>query len=285
MVQKTAAVVILFQPEQSVKENINSYAKLTEKLYIYDNSEINNSTLFESSFRYKTKTTYIHNSNNEGIAKRLNQACGLAIKDGFDYLLTMDQDSYFDEAIISQYFNCIETIKEKNVSMFGINYQQKAIQENCSYKEVKFLITSGSVINLKLNQTIGGFDENLFIDFVDTEYCFRSIQKGFKIIEFPNMYMHHNLGKSAEKYSLKTLKKTSRSFHSPRRLYYMTRNFFYIDSIYKKDFATELQILRKDLLTRIKNKLLYGSKTFTTLKILYKAIKDFRNNKMGKLPD
>ncbi|MEP6466980.1 MAG: hypothetical protein ABJB05_11780, partial [Parafilimonas sp.] len=186
---------------------------------------------------------------------------------------------------ISKYFDCIETFKEKNVSMFGINYQQKTTEVNCNYAKVKFLITSGSVINLNLFQQVGDFDEKLFIDFVDTEYCFRSIQKGFKVIAFSNIYMHHNIGESIEKYSLKTLKKTSRFFHSSTRLYYMTRNFHYLNSKYKSEFSNELKVFKKDLLNRIKNKILYGSKRFTTLKTLYKAVKDFKNNSMGKLPD
>ena len=281
---KIAACVIVYNPDESIIQNIQSYINYINRLYLIDNSESINISL-HNSFNSLSHITIIHNGNNEGIAKRLNQACGLAINDGFNYLLTMDQDSYFDESAILKYFGCIETINEKNASMFGINYRQKKIEENCSYKEVKFLITSGSVINLKTYPTIGGFDENIFIDFVDTEYCFRSIQKGFKIIELSNIYMHHSLGESVEKYSLKTLKKTSRSFHSATRLYYMTRNFFYIDYIYKKDFSAELKILKKDLVNRIKNKILYGSKRFRTLKTLYKAIKDFRANKMGKLPD
>jgi rhamnosyltransferase len=281
---KIAACAILYNPENSVIQNIQSYINYVDKLYLIDNSESINIDL-QNRYNSLPNTIIIHNGINEGIARRLNQACDLAIGDGFNYLLTMDQDSHFDELSILKYLNCIDTIKEQNVSMFGINYRQKATELSCNFFEVNFLITSGSVINLKWFEKIGGFNENLFIDFVDTEYCFRSIIQGFKIIEFPNIYMNHNLGKSIEKHSFKTLKKTSRSFHSATRLYYMTRNFFYLNLKYKKEFAAEIKVAKKDLLNRIKNKILYESNRFTTLKILHRAIKDFRSKKMGKLPD
>ncbi|MEP6683082.1 MAG: glycosyltransferase family 2 protein [Parafilimonas sp.] len=281
---KIAACVILYNPDESVIQNIKSYNAHIDKLYLIDNSESINANL-HNDFNSLSHANIFHNGVNEGVAKRLNQACDFAIKDGFDYLLTMDQDSFFDEAFVSKYFECIETSKEQDVSMYGINYQQKKDELNCKYFEAKFIITSGSVINLKLFQNVGGFDEKLFIDFVDTEYCFRSIQKGFKIIEFSNIYMNHSLGEPIEKYSLKTLKKTSRSFHSATRLYYMTRNFFYINAKYEKDFSAEIKVLKKDLLNRIKNKIFYKPKRFATLKTLFQAIKDFKSKKMGKLSD
>jgi rhamnosyltransferase len=281
---KVAACVILYNPDESIVQNIQSYINYVDKLYLIDNSESISIDL-QKNYDSLPNIIFIHSGINEGIAKRLNQACDLAIQDDYNYLLTMDQDSFFDKASVFDYWRCIETVKEQNVSMYGLNYQQKTNEINCNHSEVKLLITSGSVINLKSFKTIGRFDENLFIDFVDTEYCFRSIQKGFKIIEFSNIYMHHSLGKSVEKYSLKTLKKTSRSFHSSTRLYYMIRNFFYLDAKYKKEFAAEIKVLKKDLVNRIKNKILYEPKRFTTLKVLYQSIKDFKNKRMGKLPD
>src|SRR4051812_19218454 len=121
---KIAACVILYNPEESVIQNIQSYVNHVRKLYLIDNSGSIHVDVHKE-FNSVPLINIIHSGINEGIAKRLNQACDLAIKDGFDYLVTMDQDSYFDEPSISEYFNCIETFKQQNVSMFGINYQQK----------------------------------------------------------------------------------------------------------------------------------------------------------------
>jgi rhamnosyltransferase len=278
---KTAAIVILFNPNEKTIENIRTYVNEIEKLFVIDNSSI--LSQYIRSNILQEKIVFIHNGKNEGIAKRLNQACELAIEEGFEYLLTMDQDSYFDKSSIRNYLNCIDAFPgKKNISMFGVNYEEPIADAGCNYSITSFLITSGSVVNLNAYKHIGPFDENLFIDFVDTEYCFRSILKGFEIIQFHGIFMHHSLGETFEKHSIKNLRKTKRSFHSPLRLYYMTRNYFYINSKYKQQFRKELSILKTDLLNRIKNKLLYNANRYTTFKYLVKAVKDYRKNNMGK---
>lgn len=278
---KIAACVILYNPEKSITKNINSYIDYIERIYIIDNTEAKND--FELSIKNNTKAVFIHDGINQGISKRLNQACRLALKEGFDYLLTMDQDSYFDEDAIINYLQCTENFaKNTEVSMFGINYEEQTQKEQCSYSSVKFLITSGSIINLTLYKRIGEFDENLFIDLVDTEYCFRSIQNNYEIIKFSTIFMHHEIGKVTQQRSFKSLKFSSRSIHSNIRLYYMTRNFLYLNKKYENQFREQLQIHKKDLINRIKNKLLYHPDRYKTLQYLFKACNDYRNGKMGK---
>lgn len=277
---KIAACVILYNPDNSVEQNINSYINQTGKIYIVDNSK---TCTYKTSPANNTSQIIIHDGLNNGIAKRLNQVCELAIQDGFEYLLTMDQDSFFDTPAITSYLQCINNFKNKEeIAMFGVNYNHQTGNEDCTFSDVKFLITSGSIINLNAFKNIGAFDENLFIDFIDSEYCLRSLQNGYKLIEFKNIYMHHNLGDVSTKHSLKTLKKSGRSFHSSIRLYYMLRNFLYVNHKYKKEFSNELSIFKKDVINRIKNKLLYKSNRWQTIKLLMKAINDYKANKMGK---
>ncbi|SFP93945.1 glycosyltransferase family 2 protein [Parafilimonas terrae] len=286
MVQKKAAVVILYQPDESVKNRIRSYIQHVEKLYIIDNTEAAAFSTHPLLSDYPKKITLINEGVNEGIAKRLNQACSLALEEGFDYLLTMDQDSWFDETVVKAYFKCINDFKERaTVSMFGVNHEKKITGTDCSYQECNFLITSGSVINLEAYKKVGPFDEDLFIDFVDAEYCFKSIEHGFKIIKFPNIFMHHSLGEIQTKISLKNLKPRGRTFHSPARLYYMTRNILYIQSKYTHRFKKDISKYKKDLLNRIKNNLLYKNNKVQTIKMLLKAFKDYKNKRMGKLQD
>ncbi len=282
---KIAACVILYEPPEHIAANINSYIDFIDKLYIIDNTE-NKNRDYQFLSGDHSEIVFIHDGNNEGISKRLNQACTLALMSGFDYLLTMDQDSHFSEAAISFYKRCVEDYANKDkVSMFGINHEEQSSQMNCIHEKSRLLITSGSIINLNVYKNVGDFDENLFIDFVDIEYCFRSILKGYNIISFPHIFLHHKLGETLEKRSLKTLQKTKRTFHSPVRLYYMARNFLYVRSKYKNEFKEELARQKKDVLIRIKNNLLYTSfSTFIkTLGLLLKAWKDFKNKKMGKM--
>jgi len=280
---KTATAVILFYPEENIVENILSYSVFTEKVYIIDNTE-NPSAVLQLKLKSITNAVYFHDGINEGIALRLNQAARYAIADGFDWLLTMDQDSAFSEINITRYFDCINSFENKsNTAMFGIQYINEHDAKNiCIAEEVNHLITSGSVLNLELFTKTNGFDEALFIDEVDLEYCIQATLNGYKIIRFPNIFLKHHLGKINYHRSLKNLAVTPRMLHSPIRLYYMLRNHLYLSEKYKNSFPEEIQISRKGIKNRIKNNLLYGKEKIRSMQYLLQAYTDFKKGKMGK---
>lgn len=281
---KIAGVVILYNPGQEILENIKSYSRHIGKLFIVDNSPKPGAISYSESLN-GVKYEFIHDSKNQGIASRLNQVAKAAISDGFDLLLTMDQDSYFEEPDIAAYMACSKNISWERIAMAGVNFGVQAPKEtNCHISVVTELITSGSVLNLHLFNVIGGFDENLFIDEVDHDYCYTAIEKGFEVILFKNIRLVHSLGNRSEKLSIKSFKKTSRTLHSPTRLYYMTRNYFYITKKHGGHFRSEMKNKRAALLIRIKNNLLYGNKPFLVFKYIMKGMLDFRKQKMGPLP-
>lgn len=158
----------------------------------------------------------------------------------------MDQDSYFEAGMFAAYLDCLSGFQGKeNVAMFGIEYEQAPSLKNCSYKTSEKLITSGSMVNLPLHRKLGGFDEKLFIDEVDSEYCFKAAVGGYKTIQFDNIFLNHSLGTVSEHRSLKSFKKTSRTLHSPLRVYYMVRNYLYVAQKYQKHLPDSFPHRRK----------------------------------------
>lgn len=280
---RIAVVVILYNPGEEVIYNIQSYLDYAEKVYVLDNTEKQNVELI-NKITFLPKTTYFNDGENKGIAVRLNQASHMAIASGFEWLLTMDQDSYFNEKDIYSYLECISAdINKSKVSMYGIEYiENNSAVKTCTPVEVEQMITSGSMLNLATFTIAGGFDEALFIDEVDLDYCYNSIIKGFKIIQFKNIFLHHTLGKVSHHKSLKNLQLTPRTLHSPIRVYYMIRNFLYVNAKYKNNFKPDKERRKKALLNRLKNNLLYGSNRIFLIRLIFEAVKDFKYNKMGK---
>lgn len=279
-----AGTVILYYPDQNIFFNVQSYLHSLEKLYIIDNSE-NPLKEIVGSILKLPNVIYLHDGENKGIASRLNQVCSIAVEDGYSWLLTMDQDSSFTQKKLEEYLNCIKnyTSKEK-VAMFGIRYfGEKKSKNICEFIEINDLITSGSVINLDNFYLVGGFDENLFIDEVDFDFCLNSVTHGYKIIQFQNIFLNHNLGHLSYHRSLKTNKLTPRTLHSPLRIYYGVRNFLYVQSKFKNNFKEDMSIKRKGLMNRIKNNILYNKKRWLVIKYIFKAVLDYSNSKMGKL--
>jgi rhamnosyltransferase len=281
---KLAGVIILFNPNEDILQNILTYNNSLKRLYVIDNSEQFNNNL-QRLIEKNNEILYIHDGLNEGISKRLNQAAQKAIDEGYEWLLTMDQDSYFDQETINYYLQEVSNYKYlKEVAMFGIEHDEKMVSTSGdSFINVSLLITSGSIVNLKTYKQIGGFDNNLFIDHVDHEYCLRAILKGYKIVKWNRYFLHHTLGERSNHRSFKNLKLTQRSLHAPLRLYYIVRNYSYLKSKYKKYFNDEIKILNQSMLNEIKNNIFYNKERFKVVRFIIKGYLDFVKGKMGKI--
>ena len=65
------------------------------------------------------KIEYVFNGRNLGIAKALNLACEKAASDGYERILTMDQDSSFDSNDINEYFKTFIDVEKMNTGIFS----------------------------------------------------------------------------------------------------------------------------------------------------------------------
>lgn len=279
-----AACVILYHPKKEDIANISTYSTKVEKVYILDNTEEKSN---ENLYIGMENVSYFWDGENKGLSVRLNEACKKAIADNFDYLLTMDQDSSFLEENIDRYFKDILNFKGKEkVAVYGLEYSENDINDTTeNYIEVDHLITSASVINLQLYTEIGGFDENLFIDGVDIDYCYSALSKGFKNIKFARNFFNHSLGVRSRRGSIFTLYliKKNVSVHSSLRVYYMYRNMLYIKNKYENVIPDIIKKFVKNQKHQVNKNIKYSNEFFTVLKYKRKAISDFNNKKMGKL--
>jgi rhamnosyltransferase len=281
-----AATVILFNPEGALAKRILSYAHEVDKLYIMDNTEENTqSKNTVKELLHLPHVQYFHDGENKGLSFRLNHAATLAKEQSCQWLLTMDQDSFFPEGSFAAYLNCLKDYNSReSTAMFGVAFGQEAIwSRHCAAEDVEQLITSGSILNLLIFEKTGPFDEALFIDRVDQEYCLRARLLHYKIIRFNNIFLQHNLGVTTTGRSFKSLKRTPRSLHSPVRLYYMFRNYLYLKDKYGQQDPTSIAFMKKELLLRIKNNLIYGKRRVELIRFLYKALSDYKSRMMGKL--
>jgi rhamnosyltransferase len=279
---KIAGVVILYNADENIFLRINSYKDRIHKLYLIDNSD-QHSDLLSNYASNQKNIEYSHDGLNKGISVRLNEAAKKAIEEEFLWLLTMDQDSYFDSTSLNHYINLIQNfIPQEEIAVFGVEYdERKVVREEKNFSFTSLLITSGSVVNLKVWDKLKGFNEKLFIDHVDHEYCFRVIANGYKTIKFNGILLKHTIGNNSLHRSFKSLKTTLRSLHSPIRLYYMIRNFFYLKKHYEEQFPGEIKILKKNLLIEIKNNLLYNKQRVLVLKYIIIGFIHFKKGKMG----
>jgi rhamnosyltransferase len=281
--QVSGVVILYFPDEQEIISNIQSYLDYVEMLIVFDNSNCRDEIIARIK-AISPKIIFISNARNEGIARPLNKALEL-VADKSSWLLTMDQDSYFEPIHASSYFNSFSQLffSSESVAVVCPNHSSpyESSKINGEYKEVGRAITSGSIINVKICRKVNGFDERLFIDDVDLEYCYRCIVAGYKIIQFDNIYLSHTLGTQKRAGYFWMLRKSVRSLHSPLRVYYMVRNFLYVSARYKKYLPLEIKQRKKELFVILKNNLLFSGKFFRVFVAIIKGYLHFKLRKFS----
>lgn len=231
---KLAGVVVLYNPNSDVEENIKSYVDYVDVVYAVDNSSNDNSAMFS-----KDKIIYISNGENKGIAYALNVGAQKAISDGYDWLLTMDQDSRFSDDGIEKMKKFIVDSQEGNnqfdYEKIGLitPFHRTIFNENEKPEGIDspaVVMTSGNIISLKAYKEIDGFKDWMFIDAVDFDYCLNLRDHGYDIWRLTYIELKHNLGNVVFKnigrkhmYSLN---------HSATRRYYIVRNRHYFYDMY-----------------------------------------------------
>ena len=283
---KIAAVIILYNPQHSFTVNLASFYDCVGKVYVLDNSKHTDPLVLQACTRDNIQ--YIGGSGNEGIAKRLNEACAMATRDGFDWLLTMDQDTFFPDSFCGCYLKAAMNFNGlENVAMFGTAYgraKQLSASTACT-EDVSALITSGSLLNLHIYKSIGQFDENLFIDSVDHEYCVRARLEGHRLVRFNNIYLTHEIGTVVNRSCIKSLFliRKKKIVHNPLRCYYMYRNMLYLEKLYAGRDMEFARLIRQYVSSYVQNYLLYGRQSYQLVRYLERARTDFRNGNMGRI--
>lgn len=237
--------VVLYNPDDNVVKNIKSYANFGFKIYAIDNSITTSNSL--DKIREISNVIYIPMHGNQGIAAALNMGVSQAIKDGVQYLMTMDQDSRFDPETFRGYIALAEKIFNENqkVAIVGINYDgytQKTPGANVEIADE--VITSGMIINLDVMEKLGPFVNKLFIDYVDYDYCYRARENGYLCVMINKYKLQHQIG------GMNPIVKFGIHFrnhneHNWIRQYYMARNAIYIIKKYPAKGAKWIKNLIK----------------------------------------
>ncbi|MFA6980679.1 MAG: glycosyltransferase family 2 protein [Ignavibacteriaceae bacterium] len=278
---RIAGVTVTFNPKSEIIENALSYLNQVDLLYIIDNSEVDLDDNIKSFFS-NPKIRLVINKANLGIAFALNQAAKYATSEGFDFLLTMDQDSKTSNNLVA---SMIKEFKKNDdigiLSPFVVHPINPRIPPSHLLQEIFVAMTSGSIIKLSVYNEIGGFLNSLFIDYVDYEYSLKTISKGYKIFQLNNTFVYHNLGEINTKRIFS--KKFFPTNHSPSRWYYRTRNRFYVYKLYKDSFHEFINKDKKNLIKELIKILLFEDKKFYKYYMILKGYIHFRKNKFGKL--
>lgn len=289
MMCKVAAIIVSYNPDSNLFDSINLLLNQVEKVIIVDNGSKEKYVKYIKSIN-EDKIEIILNKENLGIATALNIGVRKALENGYEWILTMDQDSKSSPDMVKKMFNVYNSINREErkdiLSIFPnfVDERIQSIEENSnmnSYEYVDADITSGNLLRKEVFEKVGFFDDSLFIDLVDTDFCMRLNEKGIKMIKIRDAVLYHSLGES------KTIKGILGSFntsnHSALRRYYMTRNRFYIWEKYKglNSFTLnrDKKLFKKEFV-----KIILGEKDkVNKIKMVLRGYKDYKKGIKGKL--
>lgn len=275
---KIAATVVLYNPDFTYVENVLSYLNDVEKCYIIDNSE--NNFVLDKSLLNNPKVKYIQFGENKGIGYALKVAAEEAFKDGFGFLLTMDQDSKLSLDAFGKFIEFATKNNVENIAQISLNTTEFKNDDDGKVKteEVQMCITSGCFVNLKLYQKIEGFNDKLFIDLVDFDLSHQFIKAGYRIVLLRDAYIIHKIGEPV-RLKRKVFGKTIiSSNHSPIRYYYIYRNESYLFKRDKEFYKNIHKNHKKD----VWRMLLSEKQKCLKMKMIRRGKKDARKGKLGK---
>jgi rhamnosyltransferase len=282
--KNVCGVTVLYNADNTVIANIESYVQNLDKLYVVDNSEPVDESLI-NKLRALPNCTYINNNGNKGIANALNVGAKLATEAGAIWLLTMDQDSKFEPG---QFLKLIEYTINLDYKITGLvspfHKTKISVEPKTEIDEVLTTMTSGNLISLYAWKAIGGFDEDYFIDAVDWDYCLRLTSNNFKVIRLNTVQLNHNLGNATQHTSPTGKQITALNYNKTRR-YYITRNKLMIIAKYWKSYPKFTKGVIKSLFRDLRHILLYEDGKMVKFGYLVKGINHFITGKIGKLPN
>lgn len=225
---------------------------------------------------------YIPLDDNYGIAKALNVGFSFAKKQGFSWVLTMDQDSLLSQNMLAGYTKFINVSHQKIgivCPLLQVYRDEKVLLQD-SYVQVNEALTSGSLINMDAYNAAGGFLEKLFIDEVDFEFCWHIRSLGYHVYQLNNVVMQHQLGDTKE-YKLFGRHLFYVMNEKPIRHYYMQRNQLYIRNQYANIYP-EIKPTIWGIFMCLAKIVLFEKNVLKKIKARYLGYRDFRNNIFGE---
>lgn len=226
------AVVVTYEPDHILFEHLQALRCQVDAVVVVDNGSTNFATV--ESVATLADCRLVRNETNEGIAKALNQAVAIARDEGFLWLATFDQDSLVSPGLIQGLLDvyALHPLKHQ-IGVVVAAHRDRAtgrdyydprdiLADSSTTRLLRTTITSGSLVLVSAIDRAGLFDESLFIDFVDHDFCMRIRKHGFLIVEAKSSILTHSLGRTTEHRLLGRY--VTCSNHSARRRYYMTRN-------------------------------------------------------------
>lgn len=249
------AIIVTFNPEvQNVLSLISALENQVSHIWVVDNGSKNDISLISGCTENVSVLTLGHNV---GIAKAQNIGIKNGMNNNADYFVFFDQDSSIGKEFISGLYIAFKKLNaERDIAAigpvfkdtrFGFMYPQIRLNSFGTRKRIvpspntgplslSFIISSGMFTSKSVLDKVGLMNEDLFIDYVDTEWCLRARGMEYQIYANTDVCMDHAIGDNNLKFLIWKL-----PVHSALRRYYRMRNMYYLFGMGHVPFIMKLR--------------------------------------------
>jgi rhamnosyltransferase len=282
MKSRVAATVVLYNPDPSVAANLPTYARDVGRLYVVDNSDKPLPLALERLIADSPQMEHIRLGGNLGIARALNEGAGRALADGYEWLLTMDQDSRASEGMVRRLweFAVSETVADLAIAAALPDTPSRKKLPDHGWATMPNVITSGNLLRLEAWHSVDGFEEKLFIDGVDTIFSLALRHAGWQIVQLNDVALHHHLGECEVRRFLGI--KMIPTHHSALRKYYIARNREYMHSKYGAIFPDFMRFDRRLMAREFVKLILFEERKWHKIRMSIRGARDCHRGRFGK---
>jgi rhamnosyltransferase len=209
---KILAVIPVYHPDLGLlQRSLERIAREQIDVILVCNSSIDP----QFRARWSTRVRFIELPANKGTAYAYNLSRKILFStEIYNFLLLADQDTLLSEEYLR--FCCFlasqEGNRQENFNIICCPYDSKNILRRCPslelsepgsfaslpWRSVKDAKASGMLLPRRLVVELS-FNEDLFVDYVDWDYCWRSLRHGYCLIEINDQGLtHHQLGDAYE---------------------------------------------------------------------------------------
>jgi rhamnosyltransferase len=278
------ALMVSYCGGSNIVNSINSLVDQVNRVVIIDNGSDIASLEILRELKNKDLITLIELGENFGVGYALNCGVNYAKSKSVDWILTLDQDSFLDHNMVSKMLSFRELNSDKAIFSIApyILFSEEDLPHDYLTIKTPFVITSGHLLSMSIFNEVGYFNDKLFIDGIDFDFCYRLILKNISTYKVSGAFLRHSLG------DFKNINFYFLSFnlivHSPLRRYYLFRNHLYL--FFRYFFKLPLQITKKSVFEfiLILQILIFEQRKLQNMKMIILGFIDFFRGIYGKFP-
>jgi rhamnosyltransferase len=294
------AIVVTYHPRhEQLAELLEALDRQVDRVIVVDNGSPAETGRWLEKRSASGQLQLILLPRNEGVAAGHNHGIRRARELGADAVLLFDQDSVPAADMVTRLTDALQRLGAAGqpVGAVGPTHVDRVTRHPEPFVRFRFpsnqhvycgrssgqrfvecdhLITSGCLIPLSVLDRVGGMDEALFIDNVDTEWCFRAMSGGFKMFGVCGAEMMHSLGEGRVRTWIPGIPAVV--VHAPVRLYYIVRNHVLL---YRRH-ETPMRWVLQDLPRLLYKAGVFGTTISPRSKNLFMMLKGFRDGIAGR---